>query len=66
VVVGNSAAAICRVDGDGFSGDGIEGVFADGLKKSMREIDALDVAATEPAEITDANANGGLRPRGIC
>ena len=38
------------------SGDGIESVFANGLVKSVREIDAADVAAAEPAEIADANA----------
>ena len=45
-----------RVDGHGPAGDGIEGVFPERLVKSVGEIDAADVAAAEPAKISDANA----------
>ena len=40
----------------GRPGDGIESVFADGLIKSVRKIDAANVAAAKPAKIADANA----------
>ena len=44
------------IDGDTLSGDGIEGIFANSLEKRVRQIDALDVTAAEPAEVADTNA----------
>ena len=54
-----------RVDGDALTRDGIEGVLADGLEESVRKIDALDVAAAEPAEITDADTMENCARAGI-
>ena len=45
-----------RVDGDGPAGDGIEGIFPEGLIEGVGEIDAADVAAAQPAKISDANS----------
>ncbi len=54
-VVGKLDGGHLRVHGDGTTRDWIERVFAHGLIKSVREIDAANVAAAKPAEIADAN-----------
>src|SRR6266850_1243565 len=56
LIVGDLSGGHLRVDGDAASGDGIESVLTDGLIEGVREIEAVDVSAAEPAEITDANA----------
>src|SRR5208283_3440789 len=45
-----------RIYSDGAPGDGIECVFANRLVEGVGEVQTLDVAAAQPAEITDANA----------
>jgi hypothetical protein len=56
VVVGKFGGGELGVDGYGAAGDGVEGVFANGLIEGVREIQAADVTAAEPAEIADADA----------
>src|SRR4029077_17329198 len=46
------------IDGDGTAGDGIEGVFTDGLIEGVREIEAADGSAAAPAKVPDADAVG--------
>src|SRR6267143_1967220 len=56
LIVRDLSGGHLRVDGDAASGDGIESVLTDGLVEGVREIEPVDVAAAEPAEIADANA----------
>src|SRR6202043_288182 len=56
LIVGNLSGGHLCVDGDALSGDGIESVLTDRLIESVREIESMDVAAAEPAEIAHANA----------
>ena len=56
LIVGNLGGGHLRVDSDAASGDGIESILTEGLIEGVREIEAMDVAAAEPAEIADANA----------
>src|SRR5260370_27583123 len=63
-VVRNFRRGHLRVDRDAASGNGIERVLADGLIESVREIEAVNVAGPEPAQIADAYAvEGRARPR---
>src|SRR5947207_370551 len=65
LIVGDLSGGHLRVDGDAASGDGIESVHTDCLVEGVREIEAMDVAAAEPAEIADANAVGDGAGAGI-
>src|SRR6266478_705517 len=56
LIVGDLSGGHLRVDGDAAPGDGIESVLTDGLIEGVREIEALDVPAAEPAEIAHADA----------
>src|SRR6266446_397949 len=64
LIVRDLSGGHLRVDGDAASSDGIKSVLTDGLVESVREIEPVDVAAAEPAEIADANAvEDGASPR---
>ena len=54
VIVREFGGSELGVDCDWATSDGVKSVFADGLIEGVREIEAADVAATEPAEITDS------------
>ena len=64
-VVGEFDGSHLRVYGDWATCDRVESVFADGLIENVREIEAADVAAAEPAKIADANAVGNGACAGI-
>jgi len=56
--LGNFEAAICPFTVTRLR-RWIESVFTGSLVKSVRYIDAADVAASEPAEVADANCRAG-------